>query len=287
MSKQINIEFKLLAIGAIFFLALASFAFADEPLPSPSVGAFPTIDPSPTVEIPSPSPTQGPTASIVPSPSAPNPPYDYNPLCGDICEEMDGIIDESDLVCLSDYAFRGAPTPIPLWIGDINGDGIASDVLDVVYLTNYVIRGGPSPNCSGEITIPSPSPSAIASATPAISSATPILPPGSGGGSGNPCDGPCKPSISPSAQASPTGGNTGGLGNATISPTPSKLPSATPNPTQFPSPSIQYYHFVRTNVSPATGFFAIGFAPWQIILALIILAALYLIFRRGGSVEGE
>ena len=67
--------------------------------------------------------------------------------CGDICVPHDGYVDKSDLDCLINYTFSGAAAPIPLWIADINGDGLASDVMDVTYMINHINRDGPGLEC--------------------------------------------------------------------------------------------------------------------------------------------
>jgi len=54
----------------------------------------------------------------------------------------DGIVDVLDVVSEINYAFRGAPPPVPFDIGDLNANSVI-DIIDVVILIDYAFRGGP------------------------------------------------------------------------------------------------------------------------------------------------
>lgn len=76
--------------------------------------------------------------------------------CGDM--DKNTFYDVIDLAMLIDYAFRGREAPVPLAIGDANGDGIASDVLDINYFVDYIFRNGEVPaSCNTVTSITQPS----------------------------------------------------------------------------------------------------------------------------------
>jgi hypothetical protein len=58
----------------------------------------------------------------------------------------DHIYNVQDVVGVVNVAFRGAALPLIHEIPDINGDGIASDVVDVVREVDHVFRSKPQPS---------------------------------------------------------------------------------------------------------------------------------------------
>ena len=55
--------------------------------------------------------------------------------------------DVGDLVCLVDFMFNGAASPININAVDNNGDCIGPDIADLVYLVDYQFVNGPEPVC--------------------------------------------------------------------------------------------------------------------------------------------
>ena len=57
----------------------------------------------------------------------------------------DGFYNVVDVVAVIGIAFRGTALPSPVYLGDVNSDGITSSVLDVVRIIDHVFRGKPQP----------------------------------------------------------------------------------------------------------------------------------------------
>jgi hypothetical protein len=58
---------------------------------------------------------------------------------------LDGVYNVTDVVGIVNIAFRSATVPTPVYLGDVNSDGITSSVLDVVRIIDHVFRGRPEP----------------------------------------------------------------------------------------------------------------------------------------------
>jgi len=84
--------------------------------------------------------------------------YDYDPnnlvdwtvsfVAGDA--NGDGVVDDQDLVYLSNYLYHSGPAPSPLYAGDNNHDCDVSQE-DIDYLANYLYYGGPAPSPCGTL----------------------------------------------------------------------------------------------------------------------------------------
>ncbi|MEA3296824.1 MAG: hypothetical protein U9R56_03050 [candidate division Zixibacteria bacterium] len=57
----------------------------------------------------------------------------------------DGNVDISDLICMANYFFLGAPPPRIIETADVNGSGGPPDISDLIYIITYIFQGGPSP----------------------------------------------------------------------------------------------------------------------------------------------
>ena len=65
-------------------------------------------------------------------------------ITGNVNNDLDDVIDISDLVYLVDFMFNGGPEP-PCF-DEANIDGLSTiDISDLVYLVDYMFQGGPTP----------------------------------------------------------------------------------------------------------------------------------------------
>ena len=84
--------------------------------------------------------------------------YEYDPyntifwetsfLPGDA--NHDGVVDDQDLVYLSNYLYHGGPAPSPFNAGDNDHDCSVTPA-DLEYLANYLYHGGPAPSPCGTV----------------------------------------------------------------------------------------------------------------------------------------
>ncbi len=91
--------------------------------------------------------------------------YEYDPyntifwetsfLPGDA--NHDGVVNDQDLVYLSNYLYHGGPAPSPLYAGDNNHDCSVTQA-DLDYLANYLYHGGPAPSPCGTLPTVQPVP---------------------------------------------------------------------------------------------------------------------------------
>lgn len=68
-------------------------------------------------------------------------------VCGNIDGDIEGAVDISDLIYLSDYMFQYGPAPNPLAAADCNGDG-GLDISDLIWLVEFMFLDGPAPQCA-------------------------------------------------------------------------------------------------------------------------------------------
>lgn len=66
--------------------------------------------------------------------------------CGDL--NKDGTVNVSDVALMRSYWTGGVLVPSGV-NADMNGDGVAADILDYSLLNNYVTKGGVAPTCGG------------------------------------------------------------------------------------------------------------------------------------------
>ena len=65
-------------------------------------------------------------------------------VCGDA--NYDGTTNILDVTYLTNYLYRGGPSPIPLQAGDVDSGG-SINLLDVTAIINFLYKGGPELNC--------------------------------------------------------------------------------------------------------------------------------------------